>query len=252
MTTLRILTVPLLLLLSCVAYGQGVVTLRDTQGQLVNGTLVSHTALQANITDTVKLYTQLTGASATEINVRRYELWTVPGTQNFFCWGVCYLPVNAGVNPTWISQHWLDLNPGTSYNNFSAYHVPNGETGTARFRYVWFSTADSFGPDSSWVDIEFSGTVSVPERAQSLKQFQVWPNPSQGQDVRIAFGLDRLVPGTELVVYNVLGERLRRQQLTGLEGVIVLPITDLGAGVYFANVEQAGRVLGTRRMVVDH
>lgn len=242
----------LLLITALLLHGlsaQGVVNILNGSGQTVNGTLVSHGALQS--TDTVKLLTRLSGSQSRQINVRRYELWSVPGTQNFYCWGVCYLPVNAGVNSTWVSQHYVDMNPGATYNNFAAYHMANGLSGNAaRFRFVFFDTADPFAADSSWVDIEFGGTVGVNERPGSLQKFTVVPNPSAGQDVWIEHGLDRWENGTELVLYDLLGARLQRIPFLGTEGRTLLRTQGLSAGVYFANVERRGRVLGTRRVVI--
>jgi len=245
----RYSTTLLTLVLTLGTLAQGVVTVRNSQGQVVNGTLVSASANQS--TDTVKLLSRLTGDVAREINVRRYELWTVPNTQNFFCWGVCYLPVASGVNPTWVSQHFVDMNPNTNYNNFAAYHEANGQaSSTARFRFVWFDTADPFGPDSSWVDIEFGGAVGVNERSAKAAQLSAWPNPSNGDDVSLDYSLDGFVPGSAVVLYTVLGERIRTMELPGSQGRLVLRTGDLGAGVYFANVERNGRVLATRRVVI--
>lgn len=249
MMTTRYATLLLTIFLAFGAQAQGVVTVRNSQGQVVNGTLVTTSAAQS--TDTVKLLSRLTGDVARQINVRRYELWTVPNTQNFYCWGVCYLPVASGVNPTWISQHYVDMNPNATYNNFAAYHEANGQaTSTARFRYVWFDTADPYGADSSWVDIEFGGTVGLAERSTKAAQLSAWPNPSNGEDVSLDYALDSFVPGSAVVLYTVLGERIRAIELPGAQGRVVLGTSDLGSGVYFANVERNGRVLATRRVVI--
>lgn len=239
----------LTVLLAGASMAQGIVTVRNGQGQVVNGGLVAHTALQS--TDTVKLKSQLTGTESMEVNIRRYELWTVPGTENFFCWGVCYLPVEAGVNPTWVSQHYLDMNPGANYNNFSAYYSSMGQSSsTSRFRFVWFNTADPYGPDSSWVDIEFGGTVGIQEQPSQMLELAMWPNPSSGQDVQVDHAFEGSPIGASLVLYSVLGERLNSWALQSAAGRSKLPTADLGAGVYFVNVERNGRVLGTRRLVV--
>jgi hypothetical protein len=203
-------------------------------------------------TDTVKLLSRLTGDSPRQINIRRYELWTVPNTQNFFCWGVCYLPVASGVNSTWVSQHFVDMNPNATYNNFAAYHEANGQAGsTARFRFVWYDTADPFGPDSSWVDIEFGGAVGIGERSANAVELAVWPNPSNGSDVVLDYALDGAVQGHTVVLYTVLGERIREIVMPAVQGRLVLSTADLGSGVYFANVEHNGRILTTRRVVVS-
>ncbi len=236
-------------LLSLVSIGQGVVTITDGQGQVVNGSLISHPAMQS--TDTVKLMSRLTSTTPKEINVRRYELWTVPNTENFFCWGVCYLPVGEGVKPTWISQHFVDMNPGANYNNFSAYYSSNGQpASTTRYRFVWYNVENPLGADSSWVDIEFGGAVGIQERATKALELAVWPNPSNGQDVQVDHAFDGSPAGVSLVLYTVLGERLNSWDLSSAAGRSMLPTSELGAGVYFVNVERNGRILGTRRVVV--
>ncbi len=249
MMTKRYTIFLLALILALGAQAQGVVTIRDSQGQVVNGSLVTTSAMQS--TDTVKLLSRLTGDTPMQVNIRRYELWTVPSTQNFFCWGVCYLPVASGVNPIWVSQHFVDMNPNATYNNFAAYHEANGQaSSTARFRYVWFDTADPFGPDSSWVDIEFGGVVGLAERSAQAVQMSAWPNPSNGENVTLDYAMESFVPGTSVVLYTVLGERIRAIELPGSKGRLVLGTSDLGPGVYFANVERNGVVLATRRVIV--
>lgn len=247
------ITRPILLLatvlLSFVSMAQGIVTITDHDGQVVNGSLISHPATQS--TDTVKLLSRITSATPMEVNVRRYELWTVPSTENFFCWGVCYLPVAVGVKPTWVSQHYVEMNPGANYNNFAAYYSSNGQAAsTSRYRFVWYNVEDPLGADSSWVDIEFGGAVGIQERASKGMELAVWPNPSNGEDVQVDHSFDGSPEGVSLVLYTVLGERMRSWELNSVAGRSLLPTSELGAGVYFVNLERNGRILGTRRVVV--
>jgi hypothetical protein len=245
----RIFHLVLLLVLASATNGQGVVTLRDAQGQVVNGSLISQSALQS--TDTVKLLAELTGPSFTEVNIRRYELWTVPDTRNFFCWGVCYLPVDAGVRPAWVSQHWLEMEPATVYPNFAAYHEANGQSGSvARFRYVWFDRSDPLGSDSSWVDIDFGGTVGLTERPPVVRDLVAFPNPSHGQDVWLEYAMEPWVVDAELIIYTVLGERVTTLPMKAAENRALLRSAGMTAGIYFATVERNGRALATRRFVI--
>ncbi len=231
---------------------QGFVTLTDEDGQVVNGTVIHKPLTPGYDTDTVKVYALLNAGSQMDVNVRRYEIWSVAGTQNFFCWGVCYLPVAAGAQPTWDSQHWLSMNPGWNYSDFGAYYMPQGQTGTARFRYVWYKVADPNAADSSWVDIDFGGVVGIGEQPAELASFHVWPNPAVGGPMNVSYRLEGVEQGASLVVYNVLGERVRTIGLTGTEGIIALPTGGLGTGVYLINLERGARMLGTRRVVVSH
>lgn len=251
-TTLRIPAAILLIGTLLTAHAQtGIVVVTDKNGNEVNGTTVYHPSLPTNTTDTVKLTTVLAGGSGMEVNMRRYELNVPDDTRNFFCWGVCYLPRWAGVSPTWISQHPLTLEPGVEYEDFNAYYQPLEQEGSATFRYVWFSTNNPLGPDSVWVDIVFGGTASVPTIAAPAASMQVFPNPSHGQDVTLKYDFGGLSGAGTLVVYDLLGQQVHARNLPQLQGQAVVRSGELQPGVYFANLEAQGRVLGTWRMVIS-
>lgn len=226
---------------------QGVVTLTNEDGEVVNGTVIVAPCDWA--TDTVSLFSELTGSSAMTVNVRRYEMWPVAGTNNFFCWGVCYLPVSVGTHPTWVSTDHVNMNPGAQYNNFHAYHQPQGNTGTMRYKFVWYDVANPNGPDSSWVDIDFCGLVGVPENVAVTPELNVWPSPTSGQDVQLDYVLDR-AGNTRVVLYNMLGEAMKRSTVGGAQGRLQWSTADLAPGVYFATLERSGQPLATRRFVV--
>lgn len=226
---------------------QGVVTLTNEDGETVNGTVIVAPCDWA--TDTVSLFSTLTGPSSMTVNVRRYEMWPVAGTNNFFCWGVCYLPVSVGTHPTWVSSDHVNMNPGAQYNNFHAYHQAQGNTGTMRYKFVWYDVANPNGPDSSWVDIDFCGLVGVPENAAAAPELSVWPSPTSGQDIQLDYVLDR-AGNTRVVLYNVLGEAMKKSTIGGAQGRLQWSTADLAPGVYFATLERSGQPLATRRFVV--
>ncbi|MBK7384598.1 MAG: T9SS type A sorting domain-containing protein [Flavobacteriales bacterium] len=227
---------------------QGIVSLTDEDGHNVNGTVIFSPCPSS--TDTVSLFTTLSGGTARTVNVRRYEVWPVAGSFDFFCWGVCNLPVSSGTHPTWLSQDAVDMAPAISYNNFHAYYQPMGNTSTtSRFRFVWFDTANPNGPDSSWVDLDHCGFVGL-EELNNTNGLSIWPSPSDGQDVQVSFNLDRNQVGTRVVLYNVLGEPVHQVAVQGRQGRVVLPTGVLVPGVYFANLERQGRMLTTRRLVI--
>ena len=227
---------------------QQVVLLHNEAGNVVNGTTI--TADCAWSTDTVSLLTSLTGSVAQTVNVRRHELWPVSGSKNFYCWGVCYLPANSGSYPTWVSQDPVDMTPGVELNNFHAYYQPFGQTGATLFRFVWYNMDTPLGADSAWVDIQFCGQVGIDEQAAAVNGLSVWPLPASGQDVQIDFSLQQPTAHARLALYTILGEQVRTLRIASSGGRVVLPTADLGAGVYFVNLESEGRVLATQRVVV--
>ena len=229
---------------------QGLVTLYDEEENVVNGTVIFNPSGGSSARDTVKLVTVVVGTTDREVSVRRYEVWPVEGSRNFFCWGICYLPAYSGTNPVWLSPQPETLSEGEYFTGFSAYYESTGMSGTARFRYVWYDENDPEGPDSSWVDIDFGGAVGVAERGDVNAALEIGPNPSAGNDLVLNYAMADLGQSSEILLFNVLGEKVRRQPLSSTHGRITLSGAGLESGVYFANILRNGRMLATRRVVI--
>lgn len=189
------------------------------------------------------------GATRT-INVKRYELSVPSGTGNYFCWDLCYGEVEAGSRPSWTALDPVYMNAGFVANGFHAYYKPYTNVGTATFRYVFY---DLNSPnDSAWVDIQFNALfVGVHENASPVRSFSAFPNPAVSSDITINFDLATPVAGTQLAVYNMLGERKLVRALNVAQGKVVIGKDELPAGVWFASLEQNGRALVTKRVVVQ-
>ncbi len=228
-------------------------SLTDGHGNVVNGELIVHWGDNETSDQEVSVGVTLNGTETKVINVRRYELDVEPLTQNYFCWAVCYEAVNSGTMPVWQAApvHSLVLEPGVTANNFHAYHSPLGVLGQNTFRYVWFDVNNP--TDSVWVDIQFQITsVGIEETGAGAATINVWPNPSAGEDVSIAYDHALMGPGAEVVVYNVLGDRIARYPMQNAKGVVRIAAGTLKTGVYFANIEQQGAILATRRLVISN
>lgn len=232
------------------------VELRDVAGNVANGQLLVYAgAVDQGQAETqafeVDVEVHVVGNEDRNLNVRRYELDVQTGTENYFCWGVCYNARWAGDSPVWEAypQHALVVPANSSVSNFHAYHKPRGLIGVSRFRYVWFDVSNPL--DSVWCDIEFqSGSVGVEELRTGVDDMQVFPNPSLGSNVEIKADLKGSTANTFLVVYNMVGERLRSILINSAQTRFVLTTTDLASGIYFATIEQNGTSLRSKRFVI--
>jgi hypothetical protein len=226
-------------------------TLTDASGASANGQLIVHWGDQNTPHQSVPVLVEVNGSSARTVSVRRYELSVLPGTQNYFCWGVCYGPQDAGALPIWtaLPQHVVDCEPGVPVNNFQAYYSPQGALGSSVFRYVWFDVAAP--TDTVWCDIDFRtiNNVGVEELGPSAT-LGVFPNPSRGQDVQFALELTNVDQGVDLAVFNALGARVRTITVRPGQVTARLGTAELSEGLYFASVLQGGRVLATQRFVI--
>lgn len=248
--TLRLPLTFLTLFVGLATTGQGLVTLYDEGENVVNGTVIYKSSSPSNVRDTVSLATVVVGTADRDVMVRRYEVWPVENSRNMFCWGVCYTSALAGANPVWVSPFPETLSEDEYYTGFHAYYEPTGMTGTARFRFVFYDNNNPDGADSSWVDIDFGGAVGMVEPSVLNAELVIGPNPTAGNDIVVKYALGDLGQGTEITLFNVVGEKVRRRSLSATQGQVVIPGTGLESGIYFANIMRNGRILATRRVVI--
>lgn len=225
--------------------------LTDASGAQVNGQTIVHWSDQNSPHQSVPVLLQVNGGASRTVSVRRYELSVLPGTQNYFCWGVCYGPQDAGALPVWTAmpQHVVDCDPGVTVNNFQAYYSPQGALGSSVFRYVWFDTAAP--ADTVWCDIDFRTINNVGlEEVDPSATLGVFPNPSRGLDVQFAFELRHVDQALELAVFNALGSRVRTITVRPGQVSARLGTAELAEGLYFASLLQGGKALATQRFVI--
>ena len=239
------------LMMSGVAKAQ-LVQLTDADGNVVNGTTVYVTEPFAdNTTQTLEsdLSTQNMSGATVTVNVKRYEVDVPHGTQNYFCWSLCYGVRDAGQTPLWISTDPLTMTAGQTVNGFHAYYLPVHVDGPATFRYVWYNV-DNVN-DSTYVDFVFNAqVVGINEVSAPVRNFTAYPNPSVGGDITLDYDLATAGAGTRLSIYNMLGERKLVRTIGAAQGRVVLNEGDLASGVWFAVLERNGRTLATKRLVI--
>ncbi|MGB3869203.1 MAG: T9SS type A sorting domain-containing protein [Flavobacteriales bacterium] len=227
------------------------VTLTNVDNEVVNGTTIYITAEVGDMTQILgkALNAENETGSSHLVNVKRYEVNVPHGTANYFCWDLCYNERNAGTSPLWIGADPIPMQPGEIANGFHAYHKPMGHTGTATFRYVWYDMNNE--NDSTWVDFEFDVTEQVGIAEVSVvRGFTAFPNPSVAGNITFNYDLATASAGTQLVVYNMLGERKVVKAIGAAQGTVVLNDGDLSSGVWFAVLERNGKPLATKRVVV--
>jgi hypothetical protein len=220
-----------------------------TVNNLPNGSLITVTGSADEPVLMVQPLCRLNDGPMRPIGVRRYELDVQPGTRNYFCWGSCYPPVDAGIMIVWDCPSPMKMQPGMASSGLSAYHVPEGLPGISTYRYVWYDAADTH--DTSWVDIAFDTSegmgMATPENG--VTNFSIHPNPSQGDAVRFTIDLANDVHADALVIRNSAGSVVRTLPIGTLtSGPATL--TGLSSGVYLAAIESDGRMLANRRFMV--
>jgi hypothetical protein len=237
------------LFLSLLAQAQ-LLNIKNADGDAVNGQSLLVIGEPSDATLDLPLVTNLNGADAKTVDMVRYELDDCAGTQNYFCWGECWLPANAGVHPTWEAISAVVMAPGVDNPGFHAYWKPMTTVSTCCFRYVWFDTANM--NDSVYVDLCFSTEpdASVNELASGVSRFDVAPNPVAEGAVQFSFDLTEQASDLQLVFTTAMGQRALVVPVAAQYGRATVDSGLLPSGVWFASLERAGRRLATRRLVV--
>lgn len=224
------------------------VTVTNAEGQVVNGTTITINGdVPVGQAMGMGLSAENTSGMFREVNVKRYELDVAHGTKNYFCWDLCYGEQLAGVWPLWVGADPISMDAGEVANGFHAYYMPEGFTGTATFRYVWYDTSSE--NDSTWVDFVFnSGEGAGVAEVAAVRSFSVYPNPAVDGNITVSYDLSSAFASDRLAVYNLLGERKLVRNLSGVQGRTM--IGELEAGVWFAVLERNGKAMATKRVVV--
>lgn len=181
------------------------------------------------------------------VTIARFINYIAPGQKEFFCYGattgLCYPPNTAASNG-------LDtVNANSTDVSFKATLRPDGNYGAASIHYRFFDTdnpSDSVGVDLAW-DI----TTSVGEINQVYGISKPLQNPADAFTV-YNYNLKSADQSDRLVVFNMLGSKVKSMDIPGKSGTLVLTTSDLNSGMYMVSYISNGKVKDTSRLVVSH
>lgn len=226
---------------------QGWITLVDHDGNDVTNS--SSDAWEVNpglpFTMVIHLDATINGGSNRTVGLRRYEMGVAAGTQNYFCWNLCYLPRAAGQTPLWVASDNQAMSPGTTFTGFGGYHTPNGDYSLSSYRFVWYDVNNP--SDTAFVDLSFESAVGISEAA-SVGQFSIAPNPANAT-ATVNFDMSAGYADA-IAVYNALGAQVLSTPIAATQRTAQLNTAALREGVYFVSLQRQGHALTTQRLVV--
>lgn len=188
----------------------------------------------------------VTNISDASISVKcsRSVISEIPGSSNYFCWGVCY---GETTNVSLLAQTIL---ASDTNHTFYAHYKPLGNPGETLITYCFFNTANPADQACQTVSFcyESSCPMGVDEEAVSKLEL-VGSNPLKG----LSFMNYKLPTGEkegQLVITNLQGKLVKQVTVNGNSGSILLNAQDYAAGVYqFTLSTSKGRE--TVRVVVE-
>jgi hypothetical protein len=212
----------------------------DTLGNDITSATVN---VYGNETDLASVKANVVNINSIGLNVKvkRIENSLVSGTDNYFCWTLCYGP---GTNQSPTAEY---VAADDTIKKFIGDLSPNGYTGTSTVTYVFFDNANT--NDSAFFTVNY---IIYPTGLKNINssacQVSAYPNPVSS-DLKLQYKINT-TDGSKIVIYNMLGVVVKSIDLTAIEGKINLVVSDLKQGVYFYSLYSEGKNIITRKLTV--
>jgi hypothetical protein len=170
---------------------------------------------------------------------------TIPGTQNSFCWGLCYSDtIYTPSTPVFIAA-----GDSTDQTGFSGEYNPNGHLGDSHVRYIFTNTNNH---ESVSVVVTYRTTpVSVCSYNQNADRLTTAPNPASDQTT-VDYCITTTNGNLTLIVKNLLGAVVYSSDLTGLSGEATINTSDFVDGIYFISILSNNMPVNSKKLVVRH
>lgn len=187
------------------------------------------------------------------IRVRREEESIIQGTEDYFCWNVCYNAVPAGNRPVWESPDVVDFAPGdtaTGDNDLSVYIVANNKTGEALYKYTFVDTSDVLGLDDKSIYIKYnlSYLTSIKEKQTNQVSFSLYPNPANDM---VTLDFDKgLNQNLSIEVKDILGKQIETVAVNSSAKKLQLDLSAYSKGIYFISVLNNQQIIKTKKLIV--
>ncbi len=177
-------------------------------------------------------------SEAKSVKVKKFYLDVVEGSEESFCWGMCY-PPNAFESPYPVS-----IDAGNSSDAFTGDYNPHGNYGSSKIRYVFFDENNTSDTISVVASYDFLDAV---EDYTSGNTISIYPNPA---NTVLNIAIDDAQAKTTVKIFNVLGKVVKKSSFSG--AMLSIPVDDLQNGIYFVRIMDGDKIINTEKLLIKH
>ena len=219
-------------------------TLRYSGGAINNGDTITYTSTDLHASFVSYMWVKNNSTAMIPVKVKKIELDTVPGSENYFCWTSCYLP------QTYVSDT-LHLAAGyTNKTNFSGDYDAMGHAGKTRIMYVFFNDNDH-NDSIAFVAEYYAGSATGMASNQGVSaKANVYPNPAKNH-ITLDYHLSKLTDNVKFELRNILGSVVKEIKLQNLSGQRKIDISGLQNGVYFYTIRIDDKVVISNKIIIQ-
>lgn len=231
---------------SCFIFGQSL-TLSYPEGIIPDGgsVIFTTTANTPIMSGQKVIFVHNTSATDANVTCAKEIIDTIAGTQNSFCWGLCYSDTTyVSTNPVYIAA-----GDSTDLSGFSGEYNPNGHVGDSHVRYIFTNTNNH---ESVSVIVTYRATpVSVCNYNQNTDKMTTAPNPASNQTT-VDYCITSANGNLSMIVKNLLGAVVYSSDLSGTAGRTTINTSDFTDGIYFISILSNNMPLNSKKLVVRH
>lgn len=184
-----------------------------------------------------------------EVIVEKEHIQIVEGTENSFCWGLCYLSTVFVSNPKPLGANAVSDDGALSFH----YQVDPTYSGDPTQYLPGTTIVKYYAYPADNVDDRVALTVNFTYSAASVAESTVsmghaYPNPASTQvnfDFR-AYGNENV----KVVVYNLLGQEVKSQLVGAYQNRVSIAVDDFQPGIYFCSFLVNDEVVKTEKFIV--
>ena len=178
------------------------------------------------------------------VKARREDIDVVAGSTNYLCWEACY-PDDVTESPNAYTIPAGEMTPETV---FAGHYLPQGNAGTSTIKYTFFNESEPDDQVYFLVSYVISPT-SLDDLLSKALISSAYPNPATDQ-----FAIDYEFPSgvemAELKLFNIVGQEILKQAISGQSGKIQLSVSDLPEGIYFYSLTINDGATLTKKLIV--
>lgn len=189
-----------------------------------------------------------TSSETLNLMVSRDDISLVEGANTEFCVpGYCFTQ-NTSLFSFELAAGAILSHATNGENAFHVNYRPNGNYGTS---LLFFSLYDE---TNSIISTHFYIEINAPQQIENFNSqsntLSAYPNPASG-NVTINVNLsENSQSPTFLIFRNLIGAEIYSQEINPQEHEFKVLLNDIPSGVYFYTIEQNGRKLATKKLVV--
>lgn len=186
---------------------------------------------------------EVTNTSDRAVNIicEREDISVVPETINFFCWGLCFSPT-IFISPAYTLE-------GGASTEFSGHYMAMELSGTTTVRYSFYEESNTAEKFVITINYSYSG-VSVADFNDTKIFSNAYPSPAKDQ-VNFKYDMPSSVNSAKIVLFNMMGQEVKSQDIMGHFGTLTLSVSDLSEGIYFYSLVINNNTQKTSKLVIS-